>query len=85
MFLGVTSYDSLGSTTIIPSRVGTNGAILLATKFDGIVGDATSPGTTTASTPFTCASSGSISTTTSVGGAVKNLAKFEAAGFWLRT
>jgi hypothetical protein len=82
MYLDVTSYDSLGSTTIFPLRVGTNGAILLATGFDGIVGDATSP---SASAPFTAASSGSISTTTSVGGAVRDLAKFEVVRFWLRT
>jgi hypothetical protein len=85
MYLDVTSYDSLGSTTIFPLRVGTNGAILLATGFDGIVGDATSPSATSASAPFTAASSDSISTTTSVGGAVKNLAKSEVVRFWLRT
>jgi hypothetical protein len=73
MYLDVTSYDSLGSTTIFPLRVGTNGAILLATGFDGIVEDTVSPSTTTASAALTSAGLGSLSTTTSLGGAVKNL------------
>jgi hypothetical protein len=55
MYLDVTSYDSLGSTTIFPLRVGTNGAILLATGFDGIVEDTVSPSTTTASAALTSA------------------------------
>jgi hypothetical protein len=78
MYLDVTSYDSLGAATIFPLRVGTNGAMLLATGFDGIVGVAasfTAPGatTTTSLAAFAAASpSGSFSTTASVGGVVRN-------------
>jgi len=73
MFLDVTSYDSLGSTTIFPLTVGTNGAWLLATGFEGIVRDADPRGTTTtASADSTAAASGSLSTTISIGGAARN-------------
>jgi hypothetical protein len=74
----VTSFDSVGSTTIFPLPSGSEGTFLLATGFDGIAGVAGSSDSTTATAAvlaaaFTGASSGSHSTTTSVGAAVRNL------------
>jgi hypothetical protein len=89
ILMDVTSYDAAGSTAIIPLPSGSGGALLLATGFDGFAGVAGSfvSATTTAApaADFTGASSGSHSTTTSVGGAVRNLWSLKQLGPWLIT
>jgi cobalamin biosynthesis protein CbiG len=49
MLVDVTSYDTLGSSKVVPLTAGSAGAVLLATGFDGIVGVA--PSATTATKP----------------------------------
>jgi hypothetical protein len=59
IFVDVTSYDSAGSMTVFPHTVGSEGAVLLVTAFEGMVGAAVSDAVTSASTPSpTAVSSG---------------------------
>jgi hypothetical protein len=46
----VTSYDSAGSMSVYPHTVGSEGAVLLATAFEGMVGVAASDDVKSAST-----------------------------------
>jgi hypothetical protein len=50
MLVDVTSYDSAGSMTVFPLTVGSEGALLLATGFEGLVGVAASDVATSVST-----------------------------------
>ena len=82
--MDVTSFDSVGSTTIFPLPSGSEGTFLLATGFDGIAGVAGSSDSTTATaapaSAFTGASSGSYLTTTSVGAAGSNMWSLKRIG-----
>jgi hypothetical protein len=74
ILVDVTSYDLAGSATVLPLTVGSQGEMLLATGFEGIIGVGAPPeSTTTAAAAFTYASSDSHSTTINVGGAARNL------------
>jgi hypothetical protein len=48
--LDVTSYDSAGSMTVYPHTVGSEGAVLLATAFEGMVGVVASDAVSSVST-----------------------------------
>jgi hypothetical protein len=50
ILVDVTSYDSAGSMSVYPHTVGSEGAVLLATAFEGMVGVAASDDVKSAST-----------------------------------